>query len=150
PHVVSTSAENEPFVWALDETHAPSYWFPRDCPRACCWTSEERLLDRGSPVLGLGGARRMHAIEACWLDRFRECNLFVYVFDSSPFELRLPDAGYWVSRQPVRPLSVTPVGDLLAAHVKAQIEFRVVSSLWPLIDAIVESGLEFSIIRKGN
>jgi uncharacterized protein DUF6886 len=55
-----------------------------------------------------------------------------------------------VAREEVRPLSVVPVGDLLAAHVKAQIELRIVPNLWPLIDAIVDSGLEFSIIRKAN
>jgi Family of unknown function (DUF6886) len=92
----------------------------------------------------------MHAIEACWLDRFRECKLFAYQFDPSVFELKLADAGYWVARQAVHPLSVMAVGDLLTAHLNAQIEFRIVPNLWPLIDAIVESGLEFSVIRKAN
>ena len=150
PRVAPTSNEAEPLVWALDEAHAPSYWFPRACPRACCWTAEEQLLHRESALLGLGRARRMHAIEACWLDRFRDCKLFAYQFDSSLFELKLADAGYWVARQAVCPLSVTAVGDLFAAHVKAKIEFRIVPNLWPLIDAIVDSGLEFSIIRKAN
>ena len=92
----------------------------------------------------------MHAIEACWLDRFCHCKLYAYEFDASLFELKLADAGYWVAREEVRPLSVVPVGELLAAHVKAQIELRIVPNLWPLIDAIVDSGLEFSIIRKAN
>ena len=48
------------------------------------------------------------------------------------------------------PLSITPLGDLLARHVEAQIELRIVRNLWPLIDAIVASGLDFSIIRKAN
>jgi hypothetical protein len=42
------------------------------------------------------------------------------------------------------------VGDLLARHTEAGIELRIVTNLWPLIDAIVSSGLEFSIIRKAN
>jgi hypothetical protein len=42
------------------------------------------------------------------------------------------------------------VGDLLARHVEAAIELRIVRSLWPIIDAIAASGLEFSIIRKAN
>jgi hypothetical protein len=52
--------------------------------------------------------------------------------------------------QEVAPLSVTAVGDLLARHVEAEIELRIVSNLWPLIDAIIASGLEFSVIRKAN
>jgi hypothetical protein len=50
----------------------------------------------------------------------------------------------------VRPISVESVGDLIAKHETAGIELRVVTNLWPLIDAIVGSGLGFSIIRKQN
>jgi hypothetical protein len=45
--------------------------------------------------------------------------------------------------QEVAPLSVTAVADLLARHVEAEIELRIVSNLWPLTDAIIASGLEF-------
>ncbi|HYU54233.1 MAG TPA: hypothetical protein VEK37_14875, partial [Gemmatimonadaceae bacterium] len=61
-----------------------------------------------------------------------------------------PDAGYWVARDNIVPLSVKPVGDLLTRHAEAGIELRIVKNLWPLIDAAVASGLEFSIIRKAN
>jgi hypothetical protein len=74
----------------------------------------------------------------------------VYTFDSSPFRLELADAGYWVAQCDVTPISVSPVGDLLARHAEAEIELRIVKNLWPLIDAITASGLEFSIIRRAN
>ena len=45
---------------------------------------------------------------------------------------------------------VDDAGDLLALHAQAGIELRLVPNLWPVIDAIVASGLEFSIIRKAN
>jgi hypothetical protein len=32
PHVAATSSHAEPLVWAIDEEHAPLYWFTRDCP----------------------------------------------------------------------------------------------------------------------
>lgn len=150
PHVATTSSEREPFVWALDEEHAPSYWFPRDCPRACCWAGKAPILEAGAALLGLGGARRLHAIEAKWLERVRECQLYAYEFDPTHFKPKVADAGYWVAREEVVPLSVTAVGDLLARHVEAEIELRIVNNLWPLIDAIISSGLEFSVIRKGN
>ena len=57
---------------------------------------------------------------------------------------------YWVTREDICPLSVTPVGDLISRHAEAGIELRIVQNLWPMIDAIVASGLEFSIIRKVN
>ena len=150
PHVAPTSNESEPLVWALDEKHAPSYWFPRDCPRACCWAGEAPLTEAGAALLALGGSRRLHAIEAAWLERVRACRLYAYEFDPAPFQLRIEEAGYWVARCDVVPLKVSPVGDLLARHVEAGIEFRIVRNLWPMVDAIVASGLEFSIIRKAN
>ncbi len=147
PHVAPTSRETEPFVWALDEEHAPSYWFPRDCPRACCWACETPILGAGARLLGLGGARRLHAIEAGWLERVRTCRLYAYEFDPAAFRPKVDAAGYWVAREAVTPLSVTPVGDLLARHAEAGIELRIVRTLWPLVDAITTSGLEYSIIR---
>jgi hypothetical protein len=137
-------------VWAIDEDHSPSYWFPRDCPRACCWIGERPLTDAGSTLLGLGGARRLHALEASWLERVRACRLYAYELDAAPFRPKLEEAGYWVTEHTVTPVSITSLGDLLQRQVEAGIEVRIVPNLWPLIDAIVASGLEFSIIRKSN
>jgi hypothetical protein len=149
PHVVRTSTEMEPFVWAVDELHAPSYWFPRDCPRVCCWAAGS-YSERGESLLASGGARRLHALELGWVERFRHCQLYVYEFDSVSFVSQVPDAGYWVAKDNIVPLSMQPAGDLLSRHVEAGIELRIVKNLWPLIDAVVASGLEFSVIRKAN
>jgi len=150
PHVPATSNQEEPLVWAIDKAHVPSYWFPRNCPRACCWAGEKPVSERSAALLGLGSARRMHAIEAGWLERVRACRLYCYEFDPSPFRSKVPEAGYWVANREVAPLAVTPLGDLLVRHAEAGIELRIVANLWPLIDAIIASGLEFSIIRKAN
>jgi hypothetical protein len=148
PRPPSTAPDADPFVWAIDEPHVPSYWFPRDCPRACCWAGSAPV--NGAGLLALGGAQRLHAIEANWLERVRNCWLYVYEFDSALFTPKVSEAGYWVASQDVSPMSVAPVGDLLAKHAAAGIELRIVKNLWPLIDAIIPSGLEYSIIRKSN
>jgi hypothetical protein len=80
----------------------------------------------------------------------RACEVFVYRFDPVPFALYNANAGYYSTTQTIEPLSVEPIGDLLALHAQANIELRIVPNLWPIIDAIVASGLEFSIIRKAN
>lgn len=150
PRVARTSSEIEPFVWALDQEHAPSYWFPRDCPRACCWVGKTTpILQAGAALLDSVGCR-LHAIEDAWLEQVRSCRLYAYEFDAAFFQPKVTEAGYWVARSDVTPLAVSLVGDLLARHVEAGIELRVVENLWPIIDAIVVSGLEFSIIRKAN
>jgi|SRR5579871_3213472 len=148
PHVPASSPDEPPMVWAVDEEHAPGFWFPRQAPRACCWNVGKPLTDIGQALLGTGA--RMHAIETAWLERMRSCRMYLYRFDPAPFELRNENAGYYVTRQTVAPISVEPAGDLLALHAAANIELRVVPNLWPVIDAILASGLEFSIIRKMN
>lgn len=143
PHVATTSDSEESLVWAIDEEHAPSYWFPRDCPRACCWstTADHPLLK---------GRKRMHAIESGWLNRIRNCTIYAYSFDPAPFRLKDGNAGYWVTDVEVRPLTVTAFSDLVERHDQAGITLRVVDNLWPVIDAVIASGLDFSIIRKMN
>ena len=92
PHVARTSDEKNPFVWAVDELHAPSYWFPRDCPRVCCWAAGSQW--EGNSLIALGGAHRLHAVELDWVERFRHCQLYVYEFDPAPFMPKIPDAGF--------------------------------------------------------
>jgi hypothetical protein len=152
PHVPPTAnpEDRTPMVWAVDEEHAPGFWFPRDCPRACCWSIGKPLSEIGRTLIGMGGITRMHAVESVWLERMRACTTYAYVFDAAPFRLYNENAGYWGVTETVTPLSVAPVGDLLSLHAAANIELRIVPNLWPVIDAIVASGLEFSIIRKAN
>jgi len=150
PHVPASSPHNPPMVWAVDEEHAPGFWFPRNAPRACCWSIGKPLTGIGRTLLGMGATTRMHAIESDWLERMRACTMYVYRFDAAPFGIYDVPAGYFSTTETIVPLSVEPIGDLLTLHARANIELRVVPNLWPLIDAIVASGLEFSIIRKTN
>ena len=150
PHVPASSPENPPLVWTVDEAHAPGFWFPRQAPRACCWSVGKPLSDIGRSLLGMGANSRMHAIESVWLERMRSCKMYVYRFDAAPFGVYDVPAGYFSTTKTIEPLSVEPIGDLLALHTAANIELRVVPNLWPLIDAIIASGLEFSISRSKN
>ena len=55
-----------------------------------------------------------------------------------------------MTREPVEPLELVEVGDLLARHAEAEIELRIVPSLTPLWQRVIESTLEFSGIRLRN
>lgn len=147
PHVAATAQQPEPYVWAIAESHAPGFWFPRDCPRACCWRGEGQTE---APLLALGARARLHAIQSDWLARMQACRLYAYEFDPAPFRLFNAEAGHWVAEEEVRPRAVAPVGDLFAKHAAAGIELRIVPDLRPLIAAIVASGLQFSIYRQRN
>lgn len=136
-------------MWAIDETHAPLYWFPRDCPRGSVWAhndAEQDLLRERCHTT----APRLHVTELAWLDRIRRCTLYVYRLPPGPFEPWPDAAGQWVSRNPVAPLAVEPVGDLLDWHAAAGIELRFTTNVWPFWDEVVASGLPFSGVRLAN
>jgi uncharacterized protein DUF6886 len=150
PHVPRSRPELEPLVWAIDEDHAPLYWFPRACPRVTYWAGPETALATVERFLAHTTARRVHAIESAWLHRVGACELYAYRFDGAAFERREEADGHRVARAPVAPLGVEPVGDLLGRHAAAGIELRATPSLWPLHDAVAASDLRFSIVRMAN
>jgi hypothetical protein len=150
PHVPRTSPDVEPLVWAIDEEHAPLYWFPRDCPRVTFWAGPETAAATVARFLGHTTARRTHGVEAAWLERMRACELYAYALAADAFVRRDDADGHWVAREVVEPLRVDGVGDLLARHAAAGIELRFTPSLWPLHDAVAASDLRFSMVRMRN
>jgi hypothetical protein len=147
PHVAATAASREPRVWAVDTRHLPLYWFPRDCPRGTFWatagtTAEDAAL--------LGGRSRVHVIEESWLPTMYEARVVAYRLPESTFAPDPEVGGYWLSREPVEPLEVVELGDLVGRHGRAGIELRVVANLWPVWNRVAASTLEFSGIRLRN
>jgi hypothetical protein len=140
----------EALVWAVDEGRRPLYWLPRDCPRVAYWplpSSSEADLERWwASVAG----HMVVAIEAAWLERVRACQLYCYSFNDPSFAPLESDAWMWVSRAPVRPMAVEPVGDLLARQLGDGVELRLCQSLVPLGRAILGTSLHWSLIRMRN
>ncbi|MEL6891564.1 MAG: DUF6886 family protein [Actinomycetota bacterium] len=149
PHVPQTNPDQAPAVWAIDESHAPAYWFPRDCPRVTAWPHDDRELAAFQEAFGTE-ATRVHAIESTWAERMASTELFRYEFDARPFHPWPAASGQWIASVDVAPISVAAVGDLMQAHRAAGIDLRIVDSLWPLRDLAVDDRWDFSIIRMAN
>jgi len=147
PHVSSTATSREPRVWAVDTRHLPLYWFPRECPRATFWATRETTA---ADAELLGGSPRVHAVEERWLPRLRTAHVVAYRLPEEAFAPDPEVGGYWLSREPVVPLEIVELGDLVVRHEEAGIELRGVANLWPLWDRVVASTLEFSGIRLRN
>jgi hypothetical protein len=148
PHRAPTSARDEQLVWAIDTRHLPLYWFPRDCPRGTWW-ADESTTDEDSERL-LGGAPRVHAVQGDWLDSVRNARVVAYRLPEKSFVQDDEVGGYWVSREPVEPLEVVEVGDLLELHATAGIELRVVPDLRALWQRVIASTVQFSGMRLRN
>lgn len=137
-----------PVVWAIDEWHAPMYYFPRDCPRILLWSLPESTEADRERWFGASNARMLAHIEWGWLERMQSTVLYRYTFDGRSF-VNLDDAGMHVSPEVVTPVSVEPVGDLLEALRQASVELRVLERLTPL-RGVWDTTLHASGIRLRN
>ena len=141
-------ASGESLVWALDEEHLRNYLTPRECPRVTFYagpgtTNADRERFLGSSVAVV-------AIESGWFERMRSCRLFCYQLPGETFECSDRTAGYFVSREAVKPARVDIIEDAVSAILQRGVELRVLPDLSSLRNAVVESTLEFSIIRWRN
>ena len=137
-------------MWAIDSEHVPAYWFPRELPRGTFWAIDTTTDDDVERFLTGDRTRRVHAIEASWLADLRDTRVFAYRLPAATFEPYGRAAGYFVSREPVEPIEVVELHDLIARHAEAGIELRIVPELWPLWERVIASTLEFSGIRLRN
>ena len=138
------------YVWAIDEWHAPMYYFPRDCPRACFWPGPQTTAEDRERWFGGINAKMVIAVESAWLDRIRATRLYRYVLSQDGFELHDATAGHWLSRSAATPLAVEPVGDLLAALASESVDLRITPALTDLWSRVTASTLEFSGTRLRN
>ena len=150
PRAVEAHHSQEPLVWAIDDAHVPSYWFPRDVPRGTFWASAETTDADVDRFLGGDRSLRVHAIEAEWRAEFERGRLYAYRLPPDTFTLYDDIAGYWVSRVPVEPVDVRELADLPTLHAERGIELRVVDDLWAVWAEVVASTLAFSGIRLRN
>jgi hypothetical protein len=76
--------------------------------------------------------------------------LYRYSLPSDTFECIDECAGYFVSREPVRPQRVEIIEDPIAEMLERGVELRILPALGPLRDAMVGSTLQFSRMRNAD
>ena len=147
PHHRPGHALEEQLVWAVDTRHLPLYWFPRDCPRATFWAVPDTSEADVEWFLGGERSRRVHVVEPEWLEPMRSTRVVTYRLPGETFERW---DRFWVSREPVEPLELVELGDLVDRHEAAGIELRTEPDLVRLWDLVIASSLDYSGIRLRN
>lgn len=148
PHRAATATRDDRLVWAIDTRHLPLYWFPRDCPRGTWWADTATTADDAERLLA--GAARVHAIQAEWLEQMRTARVYAYRLPAERFDQDETVGGYWLCTEPVEPLELVELGDLLSRHAEAGIELRIVADLALLWERVVASTVQFSGMRLRN
>jgi hypothetical protein len=149
PHTPVTNPQAPPLVWAVDTRHAPMFWFPRDCPRGCIWPVSATTAGDRERFFGQSAAKRIHVMEAGWLDRMRDCRLYAYRLPAGPFRPH-EVGGYWIADEQVEAIEQVAIDDLVGRHATAGIELRITPSIWPFWRRVASSTVEYSGSRLRN
>ena len=139
---------NGPLVWAIDDWHQPLYLFPRDCPRILIWPRPQTTPQDLAVWWGNRSARMLAHLELAWWDRVTAASLYRYELPRPAFE-PLNDAGMFVSRSPVEPLSMEVIESLPSSLGACDVEVKIVPSLRPLRE-VWKSSMAASGIRLRN
>jgi hypothetical protein len=135
-------------VWAIGTRLLPLYWFPRDCPRATFWAESATSDEDIERFLGDNRALRVHVVEPAWLERMRTQRVVAYRMPQQTFVEN--EDRFWISAEPVEPLELVELDDLVERHAAAAIELRTEPALLRFWDDVVASTLGFSGIRLRN
>jgi len=157
PHALWHVSENDAIcrfeprygkVWAIGTRLLPLYWFPRDCPRATFWAESATTEEDVERFLGGDRTRRVHVVEPPWLERMRTQRVLAYRLPGETFVEE--EDRFWISEEPVEPLELVELGDLVARHEAAGITLGTDDDLLGLWDTVIGSSLGFSGIRLRN
>jgi len=137
-------------VWALGEYHLPHYLLPRDCPRIALHVKPHTSEADRTQILGSLDIQRLMIVEEGWKQRIAETPLFIYEFSPESFELCDANAGYYISRQTIRPVARQTINDCFTALADHGIELRFLPNLCSLRDKVLASTIGFSMMRMRN
>lgn len=137
-------------VFAISEQLLHNYLLPRDCPRVTFYAGGNTTDADKQRFMGNTTASHVIAVESGWYQQIKETTLYCYEFLPDDFMLIDECAGYYVSYKPVVPITVTIIGDIMAALLNRDIELRFMPSLTEIADAVRNSSLQFSLIRMRN
>jgi hypothetical protein len=150
PPPSASSGVTDQVVWAVGERLRHNYLLPRDCPRVTFYRAPGSAPEDVARLMSGASAGHVVAIEIGWMPALRHGRLYQYELPPAAFQPIDQGAGYYISREPIVPVGMVTIDDLLGELLACDIELRVMPSLWPLCDLVVASSLRFSCIRMRN
>lgn len=139
-----------PVVFAISDTLLHNYLLPRECPRVTLYRTPSTSNEDYERFFGQSKAKYTIFIEDAWKQVVQNTILYIYELPAESFELLDEGAGYYISYEVLRPLSVIEIKNCLNELAKRPVELQFVPNLWEIADAVAKSSLNFSIIRMRN
>ncbi|WP_195576602.1 DUF6886 family protein [Paenibacillus sp. 1001270B_150601_E10] len=151
PRVKENRKDMPPVVWAIDEEHAFTFYFPRDCPRIV-YTRHDGIIDEDEArFFGQTSASIVVTVETGWYQRIMSTPLYMYELPADTFSLFDAYAGYYISEHTVAPIGKTMLTNALEQLMGMNIEVRFTPNLYPLKEAILNSSIkDFGMHRFAN
>jgi hypothetical protein len=151
PRVKENRKDLPPVVWAIDDVHEFTFYFPRDCPRIVFTKADDITEEDTQKFFGLTTSNIVVTVETHWYERIMNTKLYRYSLPTESFQLFDESAGYYISTQTINPIKCEEISNLLERLLSLNIELRFTSNLVPLREAILSSSLkDFGIHRFEN
>lgn len=140
-----------PVVWAIDQEHEVSYYFPRDCPRIILRKPTDVINDDINNFFTNTTATTIITVESQWYPIMKSTLIYRYVFSNQGFEVYDKTAGYYISSHTIKPIRTEYIDHLVEKILASGAELRFTENLHPLRDSILSSGFQhFGIHRFKN
>ncbi|WP_424767900.1 DUF6886 family protein [Paenibacillus sp. sgz302251] len=151
PRVKHNRQDMPPVVWAIDQEHEFTFYFPRNCPRIVFTRTEEISDEDNDKFFGVTKSNIVITVETRWYKTICNTTTYRYTFPGNSFRLFDKTAGYYISEQTIKPMGITHINNLLERLIELDIEVRFTPNLHPLREAILRSSItDFGIHRFEN
>ncbi|MCR8842653.1 hypothetical protein NQ117_03075 [Paenibacillus sp. SC116] len=148
PRVKANRTNMPPVVWAIDDEHQFTFFFPRNCPRIV-YTKNEQVLPRDEArFFGNTTANTIITVETHWYSKIINTTLYRYEFPIESFTLFDATAGYYISHETVKPLHKIAINNGLEQLMDMNVELRFTPNLYLLREQLLKSSIDdFGIHR---
>lgn len=137
-------------VFAISPRLLHNYLLPRDCPRVTYYAGPETTEEDKRTFFGETEAEFVIVVPSEWYEKIKTTALYCYEFTPDNFTLLDECAGYYISYQPEKPITMAVITDPISEILSRKAEIRFTPSIISLAEAASRSSLRFSLIRMRN
>ncbi|WP_341279179.1 DUF6886 family protein [Paenibacillus sp. FSL H8-0537] len=151
PRVKENRKDMPPVVWAIDDEHQFTFFFPRDCPRVIYTKSNSITEQDFIRFFGTTNADIVITVETNWYKTIMNTTLFRYELPIDSFSLFDETAGYYISDKEVKPYLMTTINNGIEKLMEMNIEVRFTPNLNKLRNELLKSSIkDFGIHKFDN